>query len=227
MIHLLPKLPYAYDALEPYLDAKTMELHHTRHHKTYVENLNIFIKDESMEEDSLEEIVRNTAEHPDMLRNNAGGHYNHSLFWSILAPPDPKESGIRKPTGALAEAIDEAFDSFDHMKEDFDLTASLHFGSGWTWLSVDDEGGLFVCATHDQENPLMNEYTIRDNGIPILGLDLWEHAYYLKYYNKRNEYIKNFWHIINWPAVAGHFEAAKLTLQREKEEAEKRPFKID
>jgi Fe-Mn family superoxide dismutase len=197
----LPKLPYAYNALEPHFDAMTMEIHHSRHHNAYVTNLNNAIKDTEMEKLSLEELQKNISKYPVAVRNNGGGHYNHDLFWKILSP-----NGGGEPTGELAAAINAAFGSFAAFKEEFTKAATTRFGSGWAWLSVAN-GKLVVSSTPNQDNPLMDVADVK--GTPILGLDVWEHAYYLKFQNKRPDYIATFWNVVNWAEVAARFAAAK------------------
>ena len=197
----LPKLPYAYNALEPHFDAMTMEIHHSRHHNAYVTNLNNAIKDTEMEKLSLEELQKNISKYPVAVRNNGGGHYNHDLFWKILSP-----NGGGEPTGELAVAINTAFGSFATFKEEFTKAATTRFGSGWAWLSVAN-GKLVVSSTPNQDNPLMDVADVK--GTPILGLDVWEHAYYLKFQNKRPDYINTFWNVVNWAEVAARFAAAK------------------
>ncbi|HLU86151.1 MAG TPA: superoxide dismutase [Taishania sp.] len=195
----LPKLPYAYDALEPHFDARTMEIHHTKHHQAYTTNLNAAIAGTELEGKSIEEILKACKDKP-AVRTNGGGFYNHNLFWTILSP-----NGGGQPTGELAAAIDAAFGSFDAFKEEFSKAAATRFGSGWAWLCV--EGGkLVVCSTANQDNPLMGEGCC---GTPILGLDVWEHAYYLHYQNRRPDYINAFFNVINWDEVAKRFAEAK------------------
>jgi Fe-Mn family superoxide dismutase len=198
----LPALPYAFDALEPHIDAKTMEIHHDRHHATYVNNLNAALEGQNVGEQTIEELISKLNELPESIRtavrNNGGGHANHSLFWQILSP-----NGGGQPTGEVAKAIDETFGSFDAFKEKFSDAAAKRFGSGWAWLVVKD-GKLEVTSTPNQDNPLME-----GAGTPILGLDVWEHAYYLKYQNKRPEYIKAFWNVVNWEEVNKRFLAAR------------------
>lgn len=197
----LPKLPYDFNALEPHIDAKTMEIHHGKHHNAYVTNLNNAIAGTEMENKSLEELMKiagsNTA-----VRNNGGGHYNHMLFWEIMSP-----NGGGQPTGALAAAIDAKFGSFDAFKEEFSKAAATRFGSGWAWLCVDAKKQLCVCSTPNQDNPLMD---VADcPGQPILGIDVWEHAYYLHYQNRRPDYVGAFWNVINWDEVSKRYAAAK------------------
>ncbi|MBR9861354.1 superoxide dismutase [bacterium] len=194
----LPSLPYAYDALEPHIDAKTMEIHHSKHHNGYVTKLNAAIEGTEHANKSIEEICK-TAHNVAAIRNNGGGHYNHSLFWSILSP-----NGGGQPSGALADAINSAFGSFDGFKEKFSSAAATRFGSGWAWLCVKD-GKLEVCSTANQDNPLMGEGC---GGTPILALDVWEHAYYLNYQNRRPDYISAFWNVVNWDEVSKRFSAA-------------------
>jgi Fe-Mn family superoxide dismutase len=201
MAFQLPDLPYSYDALEPNIDARTMEIHYTKHHGGYVSKLNAAIAGTELEKMSLEDILKNVSQHSVAVRNNGGGHWNHSLFWKVMAP-----NGGGLPEGELAEAINSAFDSFDKFKEIFSAAAVSRFGSGWAWLIVDN-GKLDVISTANQDNPLMD--VVDTNGTPILGLDVWEHAYYLKYQNRRPEYVSNFWNVINWSEVAGRYAAAK------------------
>ncbi|MCU0391104.1 MAG: superoxide dismutase [Thermoflexibacter sp.] len=197
----LPALPYDKAALEPHIDAMTMEIHHGRHHNTYVTNLNNAVKGTEMENLSIEDLMKNMSKYPAAVRNNGGGHYNHSLFWQILAPNAGGE-----PTGDLAEAINKKFGSFANFKDEFAKASVGRFGSGWAWLIV--EGGeLKICSTPNQDNPLMDLNP--DKGTPILGLDVWEHAYYLKYQNKRPDYIAAFWNVVNWAEVAKRYATAK------------------
>ena len=195
----LPSLPYAFDALEPHIDARTMEIHHTKHHNAYVTKLNDAIAGTPQEGESLENLIKNISQHSPAVRNNGGGHYNHSLFWEIMS-----SNGGGNPTGALAEAIDSNFGSFDQFKEKFGTAAATRFGSGWAWLGVRDDGSLCVCSTPNQDNPLMD--IAEDPCRPILGLDVWEHAYYLNYQNRRPDYVAAFWSVINWEEVANRFE---------------------
>lgn len=197
----LPSLPYAYDALEPNIDARTMEIHYTKHHNGYVTNLNNAIAGTDLEGKSLEELLKiagsNTA-----VRNNGGGHFNHSLFWSILSP-----DGGGAPTGELAEAINAKFGSFEAFKETFNKAAATRFGSGWAWLCIDTKKEICVCSSPNQDNPLMD--VAECPGTPILGLDVWEHAYYLNYQNRRPDYISAFWNVVNWDEVSKRYAAAK------------------
>jgi superoxide dismutase, Fe-Mn family len=198
----LPALPYASDALEPYIDKTTMEIHHGKHHNAYVTNLNTAIAGTDLENKSLEEILKNISKSAPAVRNNGGGHYNHSLFWQLL-----KVNNGAGPSGELASAIDKKFGSFDKFKDEFTKAATTRFGSGWAWLIVDGSGELQVTSTPNQDNPLMDIADVK--GTPILGLDVWEHAYYLKYQNKRPDYIGAFWNVINWDEVAKRFKASK------------------
>jgi len=200
----LPELGYAYDALEPHIDAKTMEIHHSKHHNAYVTNLNGALegKDE-LAGLSVEELQAKIADTP-ALRNNGGGHYNHSLFWKVIAP-----GGASAPSGELAAAIDAAFGSLDEFKAEFAKAGATRFGSGWAWLGVKSDGSLGVCSTPNQDNPLMGEAADTCECTPILGLDVWEHAYYLNYQNRRPDYIAAFWNVVNWDVVAESFAAAK------------------
>ncbi len=201
MAFQLPALPYAFDALEPHIDARTMEIHHGKHHNAYVTNLNAAIAGTDLEGKSLEELMKvagsNTA-----VRNNGGGHWNHSLFWEILSP-----NGGGLPTGELAAAIDAKFGSFDTFKETFNKAGATRFGSGWAWLCIDTKKELCVCSSPNQDNPLMD--VSECPGTPILGLDVWEHAYYLHYQNRRPDYIAAFWNLVNWDAVSKRYVAAK------------------
>jgi Fe-Mn family superoxide dismutase len=201
MAFQLPSLPYALDALEPHIDARTMEIHHGKHHNAYVTNLNAAIAGTDLESKSLEELMKvagsNTA-----VRNNGGGHWNHSLFWEIISP-----TGGGLPTGELAAAIDAKFGSFDAFKETFNKAAATRFGSGWAWLCIDTKKELCVCSSPNQDNPLMD--VSECPGTPILGLDVWEHAYYLHYQNRRPDYIAAFWNVVNWDAVSKRYAAAK------------------
>ncbi|MQP23842.1 superoxide dismutase [Flavobacterium sp. LMO8] len=197
----LPQLPYAYDALEPHIDARTMEIHHSKHHNAYVTNLNAAIAGTDLEGKSIEEIMKNLDMNNMAVRNNGGGHYNHTMFWEIMSP-----NGGGLPTGELATAIDAAFGSFDTFKAEFSKAGATRFGSGWAWLCVKD-GKLEVCSTPNQDNPLMPG--VACGGQPILGMDVWEHAYYLNYQNRRPDYMEAFFNVINWTEVAKRFAAAK------------------
>ncbi|WP_225229248.1 superoxide dismutase [Paenibacillus gallinarum] len=203
MAFQLPALPYANDALEPHIDAQTMEIHHDRHHNTYVTNLNAALENApELQGKSLEDLIANLDSVPESIRtavrNNGGGHHNHSLFWEIIGP-----NGGGAPTGAIAAAIDSELGGFDKFKEDFAKAATTRFGSGWAWLVVGKDGKLAITSTPNQDSPIMEGLT------PVLGLDVWEHAYYLKYQNKRPDYIASFWNVINWDEVNKRFEAAK------------------
>ncbi len=198
----LPNLPYAYDALEPHIDARTMEIHHTKHHNGYTTKLNAAIEGTSLEGQSIEEILTGLDMSNTAVRNNGGGFYNHCLFWEVMS-----ENGGGNPSGALAGAIDEAFGSFESFKEKFSAAAATRFGSGWAWLCVHPGGKLEICSTANQDNPLMPG--IGCGGNPILGIDVWEHAYYLNYQNRRPDYIAAFYHVIDWGKVAENFEAHK------------------
>jgi Fe-Mn family superoxide dismutase len=197
----LPALPYAYDALEPYIDKMTMEIHHTKHHNAYVTNLNKAVEGTEMEGKSLEELMANISKYSVAVRNNGGGHWNHSMFWTLM-----KKNGGGEPTGTLADSIKSAFGSFTEFKTQFSNAATTRFGSGWAWL-VKQNGKLVIGSTPNQDNPLMDISDLK--GTPILGLDVWEHAYYLKYQNRRPEYIENWWNVINWDKVAELFSNAK------------------
>jgi Fe-Mn family superoxide dismutase len=198
----LPKLPYAYDALEPHIDAKTMEIHHTKHHNAYTTNLNAAIEGTDLEGKTIENILLNLDTTNAAVRNNGGGFYNHNLFWTILSP-----NGGGEPTGELEEAIDKAFGSFEEFKAKFAKAAATQFGSGWAWLTVQKGGKLEVVGTPNQDNPLMPE--IGGEGTPILGLDVWEHAYYLNYQNRRPDYIEAFFKVVNWEEVARRYALEK------------------
>ena len=201
MAFTLPALPYDYDALEPHIDKLTMQIHHDKHHQAYVDNLNKAIAGTENENKSLEDLVKNAGKLSAAIRNNGGGHWNHSFFWEILSP-----NGGGKPGGKLASAIDEAFGSFDAMKEKFNAAGAGRFGSGWAWLGVVD-GKLNICSTPNQDNPLMDVAECKCT--PVLGCDVWEHAYYLKYQNKRGDYLKAFWNVVNWRKASENFENAK------------------
>jgi superoxide dismutase, Fe-Mn family len=197
----LPKLAYAYNALEPHIDARTMEIHHTKHHQAYITNLNNAIAGTDAEKLSVEEICKNISKYPVAVRNNGGGHYNHTLFWTLMAP-----NAGGNPTGELASAIDAAFGSLDEFKKQFAAAGAGRFGSGWAWLIVKD-GKLAITSTPNQDNPLMDIAEVK--GTPILALDVWEHAYYLNYQNRRPDYITAFWNVVNWEEAAKLLKAAK------------------
>lgn len=207
MAYKLPALPYAYDALEPHFDAQTMEIHHTKHHQAYITKVNDAIAGSALESKSIEDLIADLGSVPEdkrgAVRNNGGGHANHSLFWTVLGPG---KGGA--PSGELAAAIDSACGSFESFKEQFANAGATRFGSGWAWLIVDG-GKLVVGSTANQDSPLMGKDVAGIAGIPILGLDVWEHAYYLKYQNRRPDYISAFWNVVNWDAVAERFAAAK------------------
>ena len=189
----LPKLSYSYDALEPYIDAKTMEIHHTKHHGGYTNKLNNAIEGTPLANQSIEEILKEVSKQPTGVRNNGGGYYNHKLFWDIMSP-----DGGGEPSGKLMDAIKKDFGSFDKFKEEFNQAAATRFGSGWAWL-INQDGKLVIASTPNQDNPLMDISEVK--GTPILGLDVWEHAYYLKYQNRRPEYIDAFWNVVDWNKV--------------------------
>jgi len=197
----LPALPYAKDALEPNIDAQTMEIHHDKHHAGYVSKLNAAIEGTDMDGKSIEALLQNSSDN-NAVRNNGGGHYNHTLFWSVMSP-----NGGGNPSGALADAINDAYGSFDKFKEEFSNAAATRFGSGWAWICVHGGGKVEICSSPNQDNPLMPN--VGCGGTPILGLDVWEHAYYLKYQNKRPDYISAFFNVINWEEVSKRYEAGK------------------
>ncbi|WP_339650409.1 superoxide dismutase [uncultured Maribacter sp.] len=202
MAFQLPKLPYAYDALEPHIDARTMEIHHTKHHNGYITKLNAAIEGTDLEGKSIEDILTGLDMNNAAVRNNGGGFYNHSLFWTILSP-----NGGGKPSGELAKAMDSAFGSFEAFKDKFTTSAGTRFGSGWAWLCVHKGGKVEVCSTPNQDNSLMPG--VGCGGHPILGLDVWEHAYYLHYQNRRPDYIEAFFNIINWDEVSKLYASNK------------------
>ena len=209
MAFKLPELGYDFSALEPHIDAETMEIHHGKHHAGYTRKLNDAIEGTELEKKSILEILRNVSQYGDNVRNNAGGYYNHSLFWKILTPSEDRN--LEAEISTFYKALERAFGTTVGFKEAFSKAASSQFGSGWAWLCVGDPiGELYVCSTPNQDNPLMdtNTYT----GIPILGLDVWEHAYYLKYQNRRNDYIDAFFNLINWKEVERRYEAARSEL---------------
>jgi len=198
----LPQLPYDFSALEPHIDGKTMEIHHGKHHNAYVTNLNKAVEGSDLAGKSLDELMKNISSAPAAVRNNGGGHYNHSLFWTVIGP-----NGGGEPSGELAEAINSKFGSFAALKEEFNNAAATRFGSGWAWLTVDGSGQLQVSSTPNQDNPVMDVADVK--GTPILGLDVWEHAYYLNYQNRRPDYISAFWNVVNWEEVSKRYTAAK------------------
>lgn len=197
----LPALPYAHNALEPHIDARTMEIHHGKHHQAYVTNLNNAVAGSDAEKMNIEDICRNISKYPAAVRNNGGGHYNHSLFWKVMKP-----DGGGAPAGELAAAIDKAFGNLEEFKKQFQAAAVSRFGSGWAWLCVKADKSLAVCSTPNQDNPLMDVAECK--GTPILGLDVWEHAYYLNYQNRRPDYTAAFWNVVNWDEIAANFKAA-------------------
>jgi superoxide dismutase, Fe-Mn family len=200
----LPALPYAENALEPHIDAKTMGIHHGKHHAAYTTNLNAAIAGTDLENRSIEEILAGVSGHSPAVRNNGGGYYNHNLFWTVMGPDKGGE-----PTGDLAAAIDSAFGSFQSFKEAFSAASATRFGSGWGWLVVTADGNLAITSSPNQDNPLMDVDTVAIKGTPILGLDVWEHAYYLNYQNRRPDYVEAFFNLIDWDAVAQRYAAAK------------------
>jgi Fe-Mn family superoxide dismutase len=195
----LPKLDYAYDALEPHIDARTMEIHYTKHHAGYTNNLNAAIKDTDLSGASIEQLLATISKHPVAVRNNGGGFFNDQIFWKVMGP-----NGGGKPQGELLQAIETNFGSFDQFKEKFNQAAATRFGSGWAWLVLQDDHKLVISSTPNQDNPLMDLADVK--GKPILGLDVWEHAYYLKYQNRRPEYIGAFWNVVNWDEVAARLK---------------------
>jgi Fe-Mn family superoxide dismutase len=198
----LPALAYATDALEPHIDKMTMEIHHGKHHQAYVDNLNKALAGTDGENKSIEDIIKNISKYPMAVRNNGGGHFNHTLYWSTMSP-----NGGGAPSGELAKAIDAAFGSFDEFTQKFAEAGMTRFGSGWSWLSVAADGKLQVSSTPNQDNPMMDIAEVK--GTPILGMDVWEHAYYLKYQNKRADYVGAFMNVVNWDAVSKLFAQAK------------------
>lgn len=198
----LPALAYATDALEPHIDKMTMEIHHGKHHQAYVDNLNKALAGTDGENQKIEDIIKNISKYAMAVRNNGGGHFNHTLYWSIMSP-----NGGGAPGGDLAKAIDAAFGSFDEFKKKFAEAGMTRFGSGWSWLSVAADGKLQVSSTPNQDNPLMDIAEVK--GTPILGMDVWEHAYYLKYQNRRADYVAAFMNVVNWDAVSERFAKAK------------------
>jgi Fe-Mn family superoxide dismutase len=199
MAFKLADLPYAYDALEPYIDVRTMEIHYSKHHSGYTNNLNNAISGTAMENLSIEELLKNVSKYPVAVRNNGGGYFNHNLFWKFMKP-----NGGGQPAGELLEAINKSFGTFDDFRKQFTTAAATRFGSGWAWL-VKTPSGLVVTSTPNQDNPLMDISEVK--GIPVLAIDVWEHAYYLKYQNRRPEYIEAFWNVINWDFAAEQFKS--------------------
>jgi superoxide dismutase, Fe-Mn family len=194
-------LPYAYDALEPFIDKLTVEIHYSKHHRTYYDNLINAITGTELESLNITDIFKNISNYPIAVRNNGGGYYNHLLYWENMKP-----NGGGAPTGKLSEAIDKTFGSFDEFKKSFSDAGKTRFGSGWAWLSLDDDGNLFVSSTPNQDNPIMDLSGKR--GTPLLAMDVWEHAYYLKYQNKRADYVEAFWNVVNWEEVSKRYAAA-------------------
>ncbi len=202
MAFVLDPLPYANDALEPHFDALTMEIHHDRHHNAYVTNLNAAVAGTELEGKSIEELIAGISKLSPAVRNNGGGHWNHTFFWNILSP-----NGGGAPVGTLAEAITAKFGSFETFKDEFKKAGLTRFGSGWAWLVVTADGSLAVSSTPNQDNPLMDIADVK--GTPIIGLDVWEHAYYLKFQNKRPDYIDSFWNVVDWAGAEARYQAAK------------------
>lgn len=202
MAHELPSLPYAYDALEPYIDARTMEIHHSKHHQAYVNNVNAALEGTGLEDVKICELCTRLDEIPEAkrtaIRNNGGGHANHSFFWELMGP-----NAGGQPDGDLAAAINNSFGSFDAFKDEFSKAAATRFGSGWAWLCKHEDGRLSVCSTPNQDNPMMKD--VACDGMPILALDVWEHAYYLHYQNRRPDYINAFFNVVNWEKVAEYY----------------------
>ncbi|VTP91524.1 superoxide dismutase [Sphingobacterium daejeonense] len=202
MSYTLPELPYAYDALEPHFDKETMTIHHTRHHQAYVDNLNKAIGEKGLEEETLEDVLKTISKYSPAIRNNGGGHYNHTLFWETLSPTPKTE-----PEGKLAEEIKTVFGGLDELKAQIKQAGLGQFGSGWAWLFVKYNGTIGIAATANQDNPLMDT-NITNQGYPILGVDVWEHAYYLKYQNKRADYLDAFWSVLDWSSVEKKYAEA-------------------
>lgn len=204
MAFQLPQLPYAFEALEPHIDARTMEIHHGKHHAAYTNNLNAAVEGTALEGKSIEDILGQVSKQSPAIRNNGGGFYNHNLFWEIMSP-----DGGGEPSGQLAEDINAQFGGFAQFKEAFAKAATTQFGSGWAWLIVDASGNLVVTSTANQDNPLMDVASVK--GQPILGLDVWEHAYYLNYQNRRPDYITSWWNVVNWNEVQKRYKVAKAS----------------
>jgi len=202
MAFTLPSLPYDYDALEVSIDARTMEIHHTKHHQTYITNVNNAIAGTELEDKSLEELIANAGQLSPAIRNNGGGHWNHTFFWEIMTP-----DSMGRPEGTLADDINNTFGSFEEFKTQFNAAGATRFGSGWAWLIVNNDGKLEVCSTPNQDNPLMDIAEVK--GTPILGLDVWEHAYYLRYQNRRPDYMQAWWDVVNWNKVNELYQNAK------------------
>lgn len=207
MSYSLPELPYAYDALEPYIDPETMSIHHQKHHQAYITKLNGAIDGTDAAKEDLESILKNISKYSAAVRNNGGGHYNHSLFWKILSP-EPKTV----PSGKLSDEINKVFGNLETFKEQFNQAATTQFGSGWAWLFVKHNGTIGISSTPNQDNPLM-DINPTNQGYPILGIDVWEHAYYLKYQNKRPDYINAFWSVLDWAVVEKNYHEALSKLK--------------
>lgn len=203
MAFKLPDLPYGFDALEPNIDARTMEIHHGKHHAGYTNNLNAAIEGTELEKMKIEDILANVSKYSTAVRNNGGGYYNHNLFWTVMSPDGGGEPSERMN---IHKAIARDFGSFENFKKEFSAAAATRFGSGWAWLCVDSQDKLFICSTANQDNPLMD--VVPESGTPILGLDVWEHAYYLNYQNRRPDYISNFFNVINWHEVTRRYNDA-------------------
>lgn len=204
----LPSLPYAFDALEPSIDALTMQIHHGKHHAAYINNLNKAVTGTKFEPQSLEDLLLNVSTTNDAIRNNAGGHYNHSMFWTILSPVGAQEFD---PNSALGKAVVQQFGTLDSMKKLLNEAASKRFGSGWAWLSIGKQNKLMITSTANQDNPLMD--VLQERGIPILGIDVWEHAYYLKYQNKRGDYLEQIWKVMNWSKINEYYTEALKNME--------------
>lgn len=207
MKYTLPELPYAHDALEPHIDSETMTIHHTKHHQGYVDKLNAAIEGTDAANETLEDTLRSISKYEPGVRNNAGGHYNHTLFWNVLSP-----NAKTAPEGKLAEEINTVFGSLEKFKEQFTQAALTQFGSGWAWLFVKYNGTIGISATPNQDNPLMDT-NITNQGFPIMGVDVWEHAYYLKYQNKRPDYLDAIWNVLDWSAVEKNYEEVLAKLK--------------
>jgi len=203
MAFQLPDLPYAFDALEPHIDARTMEIHHDKHHAGYTSKLNAAIEGTDLEGKKIEDILANVSKHSAAVRNNGGGFYNHSLFWTVMSPDGGGEPSTQMN---ITKAIERDFGSFGKFKDSFSKAATGQFGSGWAWLCVDKHDKLFVCGTPNQDNPLMD--VVKEDGTPILGIDVWEHAYYLNYQNRRPDYVSAFWNVVNWHEVTKRYNDA-------------------
>lgn len=201
MAFTLPDLPYSFNALEPHIDARTMEIHHGKHHAAYVNNLNAAVAGTEHDNTDLRKLLENVSTLPPAIRNNGGGHWNHSMFWEIMSP-----KGGGEPTGDLASKMEKIFASFDNFKKEFAKASLARFGSGWTWLCVDDQDNLFISTTPNQDNPLMD--VAERHGMPILGLDVWEHAYYLNYQNRRPDYVEAWWNVVNWEEANRRYRSA-------------------